>query len=376
MGLVDLRCVVKTFGQVVAVDRVSLSIEAGEFVVLLGPSGCGKTTTLRMIAGLEVPDDGEIYLAGQRVFSAQERALVPPQKRNVGMVFQSYALWPHMTVFENVAFGLRVQRKPRSLIRSEVGTALTYMQLEGLERRYPHELSGGQQQRVALARMIVARPRVFLMDEPLSNLDAKLRTEMRAEIKRLHRDLSATTVYVTHDQLEALTLASRIVVMKDGTIQQDDAPATVYERPANLFVAEFVGSYPINLLEGQLIIEDGRACFNHPKVVVPTKVLPSAAGEEVVLAIRPEDVILVQDRASGPVLGEGAGLVATVKAVFPAGRESTAHVDVGGRTWTIICAKGVVLEVGDQVDLFLSSLQILLYRRHTGELIPKGSLST
>ncbi|GAB4305794.1 MAG: sn-glycerol-3-phosphate ABC transporter ATP-binding protein UgpC [Candidatus Bipolaricaulota bacterium] len=372
MGLVDLRCVAKAFGPVVAVDRVSLSIEKGEFVALLGPSGCGKTTTLRMIAGLEVPDDGEIHLAGRRVFSAQERIVVPPQRRNVGMVFQSYALWPHMTVFENVAFGLRVQRKPRSVIRSEVRTVLAYMQLEDLERRYPHELSGGQQQRVALARMIVARPAVFLMDEPLSNLDAKLRTEMRAELKRLHRDLTATTVYVTHDQLEALTLASRIVVMKDGTIQQDAAPSTLYERPANLFVAEFVGSYPVNLIEGRLAVEHGRACFVHPEVVVPTEGPPSATGEELMLAIRPEDVVLVPGEVPPPA-GEGGCLTATVKAVFPAGRESTAHVDVGGRTWTVVFGKGIAIEVGDRVNLFLPSARILLYRRDTGELVRERS---
>ncbi len=375
MGLVDLRCVAKAFGPVVAVDRVSLSIERGEFVALLGPSGCGKTTTLRMIAGLETPDEGEIHLAGRRVFSAEERVLVPPQRRNVGMVFQSYALWPHMTVFENVAFGLRVQKKPRSVIRSEVRTVLAYMQLADLERRYPHELSGGQQQRVALARMIVARPQVFLMDEPLSNLDAKLRTEMRAELKRLHRDLSATTVYVTHDQLEALTLASRIVVMKDGTIQQDAAPSTLYEHPANLFVAEFVGSYPINLIEGRLAVEDGRACFVHPRVSVPTGLPPAAPCEELMMAIRPEDVVLVQGEMS-PLAGEGGWLEAMVKAVFPAGREATAHVDVGGRTWTIICAKGITIEVGDRVNLFLPSARILLYRRDTGELVGEGSSGT
>lgn len=373
MELVDLRCVTKAFGEVVAVDRLSLSIEGGEFVALLGPSGCGKTTTLRMIAGLETPDKGEIRLAGKRVFSAEERVLVPPQKRNVGMVFQSYALWPHMTVFENVAFGLRVQRKPRDVIRREVRTALAYMQLEDLERRYPHELSGGQQQRVALARMIVARPAVFLMDEPLSNLDAKLRTEMRAEIKRLHRDLSATTVYVTHDQLEALTLASRIVVMKDGTIQHDGGPSAVYDRPANLFVAEFVGSYPINLVEGQLVEEEGQTWFRHPAVAVPTGLPSTVAGEEATLAIRPEDVALVPEEEARTARGGGVPLAATVQAVFPAGRESTAHVDVGGHTWTIICAKGVLVEVGDRVHLLFPSSRILLYRRRTGELIQEGS---
>ncbi len=374
MSLVQLEQVTRRFGEVVAVDCVSLEISQGEFVAFLGPSGCGKTTTLRLIAGLDVADAGEIRLAGQLVSSSRSNLFVPPQRRNVGLVFQSYALWPHMTVFQNVSFGLRVQRRSRTEIRREVTEALSYMQLDDLERRYPHELSGGQQQRVALARMIVARPTVFLMDEPLSNLDAKMRTEMRAEIKRLHRDLSATTVYVTHDQLEALTLASRVVVMKDGTIQQDAGPSVVYDRPSNLFVAGFVGSYPINLIEGRLAVEDGWVCFSHPEVLVPTDLPPSAAGEAVVLAIRPEDVILMQGEGSGRSFSEGASLVATVKAVFPAGRESTAHAEVGGHTWTIICAKGVIVEVGDRVELSLPSSQILLYRGDTGELIREGSL--
>jgi multiple sugar transport system ATP-binding protein len=374
VSLVQLEQVTRRFGEVVAVDCVSLEISQGEFVAFLGPSGCGKTTTLRLIAGLDVADAGEIRLAGQLVSSSRSNLFVPPQRRNVGLVFQSYALWPHMTVFQNVSFGLRVQRRSRTEIRREVTEALSYMQLDDLERRYPHELSGGQQQRVALARMIVARPTVFLMDEPLSNLDAKMRTEMRAEIKRLHRDLSATTVYVTHDQLEALTLASRVVVMKDGTIQQDAGPSVVYDRPSNLFVAGFVGSYPINLIEGRLAVEDGWVCFSHPEVLVPTDLPPSAAGEAVVLAIRPEDVILMQGEGSGRSFSEGASLVATVKAVFPAGRESTAHAEVGGHTWTIICAKGVIVEVGDRVELSLPSSQILLYRGDTGELIREGSL--
>lgn len=373
MSLVQLEQVTRRFGEVVAVDCVSLEISQGEFVAFLGPSGCGKTTTLRLIAGLDVADAGEIRLAGQLVSSSRSNLFVPPQRRNVGLVFQSYALWPHMTVFQNVSFGLRVQRRSKTEIRREVTEALSYMQLDDLERRYPHELSGGQQQRVALARMIVARPTIFLMDEPLSNLDAKMRTEMRAEIKRLHRDLSATTVYVTHDQLEALTLASRVVVMKDGTIQQDAGPSGVYDRPSNLFVAGFVGSYPINLIEGRLAVEDGRVCFSHPEVLVPTDLSPSAAGEDVVLAIRPEDVILMQGEGSGRSFSEGTSVVATVRAVFPAGRESTAHAEVGGHTWTIICAKGVIVDVGDRVELSLPSSQILLYRGDTGELIREGS---
>lgn len=373
MSLVQLEQVTRRFGEVVAVDCVSLEISQGEFVAFLGPSGCGKTTTLRLIAGLDVADAGEIRLAGQLVSSSRSNLFVPPQRRNVGLVFQSYALWPHMTVFQNVSFGLRVQRRSRTEIRREVTEALSYMQLDDLERRYPHELSGGQQQRVALARMIVARPTVFLMDEPLSNLDAKMRTEMRAEIKRLHRDLSATTVYVTHDQLEALTLASRVVVMKDGTIQQDAGPSVVYDRPSNLFVAGFVGSYPINLIEGRLAVEDGRVCFSHPEVLVPTDLSPAAAGEEVVLAIRPEDVILMQGEGFGRSFSEGGSVVTTVKAVFPAGRESTAHAEVGGHTWTLICAKGVTVEVGDRVELSLPPSQILLYRGDTGELIREGS---
>ena len=209
MSRIELSGLSKRFGNVVAVDDFSLTVEDGEFITLLGPSGCGKTTVLRMLAGLEMPDKGLIRIDDQIVYSSRDGIFVPPGKRNVGLVFQSYALWPHMTVFRNVAFGLEISKTDRAETARRVGEALTYMQLQGMEERYPQQLSGGQQQRVALARMLVTGPSVFLMDEPLSNLDAKLRMEMRAEIKRLHRESQATTLYVTHNQHKALTLSDR-----------------------------------------------------------------------------------------------------------------------------------------------------------------------
>ena len=220
MSLIEIEKVSKKFGAVTAVDRLDLTVQAGEFLTLLGPSGCGKTTVLRMIAGLEIPDEGVIRIKDKTVFSSREGIYVAPGKRDLGLVFQSYALWPHMTVFENVAFGLQVQGAERKELEDRVHTSLDYMRLRGMEKRYPQQLSGGQQQRVALARMLVTRPSIFLMDEPLSNLDAKLRMEMRAEIKRLHWEAKATTLYVTHDQNEALTLSTQVAVMNKGVLQQ------------------------------------------------------------------------------------------------------------------------------------------------------------
>ncbi len=239
----ELKGITKRFGARVAVNEASLTAEDGEFVVLLGPSGCGKSTLLRMIAGLESPDQGEIFLAGVDIAGREAR------DRDIAMVFQSYALYPHMTVAQNIGYPLKVRKRPGEEIAREVHSVAGRLGLSNLLANQPRQLSGGERQRVALARAIIRRPKAFLMDEPLSNLDARLRVEMRAELKRLQHDLRIVTIYVTHDQAEAMTLAHRIAVMRDGRIQQYDTPASVYHRPANTFVATFVGSPSMNLIE-------------------------------------------------------------------------------------------------------------------------------
>ncbi len=284
MAFIELEQVTKRFAGKIAVDAINLAVEAGEFLTLLGPSGCGKTTVLRMIAGLEVPDAGEIRIHGRTVFSARDGIFVPAGKRNVGLVFQSYALWPHMTVFENVAFGLTVRRLDRQTVTDRVKEALAYMRLEEFGERYPQQLSGGQQQRVAIARMLVTGPSLFLMDEPLSNLDAKLRMEMRSEIKRLHRENRATTIYVTHDQQEALTLSTRIGIMKTGAIQQFAAPQTIYRKPGSLFVADFGGSPTINFWPGRIYCARDVSMFQGADMVFALPQRPMVAAQEVIAA--------------------------------------------------------------------------------------------
>src|SRR5512141_1995596 len=247
----------KKFGDVLALNNVSLVIEPGTFVTLLGPSGCGKTTLLRCVAGLEDPDGGEIYIGDHLVFSYDKGVSLPSSKRELGLVFQNYALWPHMKVDKNITFALEIQKMGKDEMDRRVKESLAEVKMEGFEDRYPREMSGGQQQRIALARMLAYRPKVFLMDEPLSNLDARLRMDMRSELKRLHHVAGATTIYVTHDQVEALTMSTQIAVMKEGVLQQLDTPDNVYRYPANLFVADFIGNPKVNLLEGVVI---GKGC--------------------------------------------------------------------------------------------------------------------
>jgi multiple sugar transport system ATP-binding protein len=246
MARVDLKKVVKRFGKVEVVHGIDLEINDVEFVVLVGPSGCGKSTTLRMVAGLEEISDGEIYIDDQRIND------VAPKDRGVAMVFQNYALYPHMNVYNNMAFGLKLRKTPKAEIEERVQRAAGTLGLTELLKRKPHELSGGQRQRVAMGRAIVRNPKVFLFDEPLSNLDAKLRTQMRIEIKLLHQKVQNTIIYVTHDQVEAMTLADRIVVMRDGYIEQVGAPLDIFENPVNTFVAGFIGSPPMNLVPAHL----------------------------------------------------------------------------------------------------------------------------
>lgn len=296
MGYITLHNVSKRFGKVLAVNKLDLDVKKGEFHTLLGPSGCGKTTTLRMIAGLEEPYDGEIFIDTQCVFSRDRGIFVPPPKRGVGLVFQSYALWPHMTVYHNIAFGLPEKGLHKQEIIEAVFDIIGKFGMAGYEKRYPSELSGGEQQRVAIARMVVTQPPAFLMDEPLSNLDAKLRMRLRSELKRVHAEAGATTVYVTHDQVEAMTLSDRITVLKDGVIQQTASPAHLYNHPANLFVADFMGNPQINRINGHVDSVTGKPCFvsNGGQVQIPLRGIETKLnnglnnGHEVVLVAHPE----------------------------------------------------------------------------------------
>lgn len=294
MATVEVRNLVKRFDNNIAVNRVNITIPDGAFQVFLGPSGCGKTTTLRCIAGLEQPEEGQILIDGEDV------TRWPPSARDIAMVFQQYAIYPHMTVAENLAFPLKAVRTPRLIIEERVQEVASKLHIERLLARKPGKLSGGEMQRVAIGRAIVRRPKVFLMDEPLSNLDAKLRTEMRAEIKRLQTDLGVTTIYVTHDQLEAMSMADKIAVMYGGIIQQNDTPSNVYNRPANLFVAGFIGSPSMNFVECSLR-EDRKVLMLAGDIPLG---IPLEAGlrfrdvptnKPLVLGVRPEDILLRTD---------------------------------------------------------------------------------
>jgi multiple sugar transport system ATP-binding protein len=284
---VTFQNVTKQFGSTTVVDDLTLLTEDGEFVVLLGPSGCGKTTTLRMLAGLEEATSGDILIGDERVND------IPPQQRDIAMVFQSYALYPHMTIAENIGYPLRVRKLRRDEIERQVQRVAEMLEINRLLKRRPRELSGGERQRVALARAIVREPRVYLMDEPLSNLDAKLRVQMRGELKRLQHELGTTTVYVTHDQSEAMTLADRVAVLREGRLQQFDTPLNIYSRPANRFVAEFVGSPSMNFIAGRVDVQ--ARVFTDGQIAAPLN--ESQMGwliehERVTLGVRPEHVQL------------------------------------------------------------------------------------
>jgi len=318
MAEVVLDNVTKVFpGPVLAVDRVSLHVSDEEFIVLVGPSGCGKSTTLRMVAGLEDLTEGTIRIGGRIVNN------VAPKDRDIAMVFQNYALYPHMTAYRNMAFSLKLRKYPRKQIDQRVRQTADVLGIGELLDRRPKSLSGGQRQRVALGRAIVRQPKAFLFDEPLSNLDAKLRVEMRAELKRLHRQLRTTTLYVTHDQEEAMTLGERIVVMKDGVVQQCGRPLEVYDRPVNRFVAGFVGMPCMNFLKGRLIAEDGGVFFDEgtARIRLPddrAKALRRRTGQEVVLGVRPEAMGVA---AEGRFAGTDNALGVQISVVEPLGEK-------------------------------------------------------
>ena len=322
MAQVILENVKKTFGKVVAVDEFTLEIKDREFMVFVGPSGCGKTTTLRMIAGLEDITSGEIRIGGRLINH------VPPKERDVAMVFQNYALYPHMSVFENMAFGLKLKKMPKAEIRSRVNKTAALLGISELLKRKPRELSGGQRQRVAVGRAIVRVPQVFLFDEPLSNLDAKLRIQMRLELKKLHERMQSTSIYVTHDQIEAMTMGDRIVVMKDGLIHQVGEPLELYFRPANRFVASFIGSPTMNFIPARIsgVPDDLYISSNGLKLPVPLDKVGALAAyinKEVILGIRPDDL------STSTSLEERGTMTAEVVVVQPVGSQIYLDVRVG-----------------------------------------------
>ena len=349
----------KKFGKVVALDHVSLDIEPETFVTLLGPSGCGKTTLLRCVAGLEDPDGGEIYIGNKLVFSYDKGISLASSKRDLGLVFQNYALWPHMKVDKNITFALEIQKMPKAEMEKRVKESLKEVQMEGFEDRYPREMSGGQQQRIALARMLAYRPKVFLMDEPLSNLDARLRMDMRAELKRLHHVAKATTIYVTHDQVEALTMSSKIAVMKEGVLQQLDTPDTVYRYPANLFVADFIGNPKVNLLDG-VVSGRGAVDLGAFKIEVETH----AATGAVVVGIRPEDIAVTTQ----PVPG---GVEFTAYSVLPSGADSTIVARKGEIELTIRVMGISKIMMDQKVWLSFMPETLNLFDKATGNLISR-----
>ena len=371
MPKIVLEHVTKRFEKFVAVEDLNMVIEDREFITLLGPSGCGKTTTLRMIAGLETPTEGKITIGDTVVFDAAKGINISPGKRDIGFLFQNYALWPHMTVYQNIAFGLENLKWSKEDIRKRVDEMLAMLKIEQFEKRYPSELSGGQQQRVAIARTLAPKPKVLFMDEPLSNLDAKLRLEMRTELKRLHADTDSTFVYVTHDQLEAMTLATRVCLMKTGIMQQYDPPLTVYNDPANLFTADFVGNPTMNFIPANAKkLDENRAevtalgCTMVFESKTPLGDL--AEGENnAVLGVRPEFLRL-----------KSGAHKAKVYATLPAGMETTVKLEApDGTMLTSVEFGSVDYDLNSQVNYEIAGDGIILFDKKSENKIGRGTAS-
>jgi ABC-type sugar transport system ATPase subunit len=354
---ITIKNLTKRFGDVTAVNNVSLTIEPGSFLTLLGPSGCGKTTLLRCIAGLDDPNEGEIYIGDKLIFSSQRGVSLPAGQRDLGLVFQNYALWPHMKVYKNMTFALEIQKMSKEEMDQRVKEALAEVKMEGYEDRYPREMSGGQQQRIALARMLAYRPKVFLMDEPLSNLDARLRMDMRTELKRLHHVSGATTIYVTHDQVEALTMSTNIAIMKEGVIQQLDSPDRVYHFPANLFVADFIGNPKVNLLNGTI---EKAGSINLGSFSVPANTYQTTG--EVVMAVRPEDVVISTKSNPGAV-------EFSAYSVLPSGADSTIIARREDMEITVREMGISKIRMDEKIWLKFEAECINLYSRESGNLI-------
>ncbi len=355
MAGVILKDIVKRFGKTEVLHSINLEINDGEFIVLVGPSGCGKSTTLRMVAGLEEISDGSVMI-GDKVVND-----IPPKDRNIAMVFQNYALYPHMNIFNNMSFGLKLKKTPKNEIRERVMNAARILNIEELLERKPSELSGGQRQRVAMGRAIVRNPEIFLFDEPLSNLDAKLRTQMRVEIKELHQRIQNTIIYVTHDQIEAMTLGDRIVVLKDGYIEQVGSPIELFENPRNTFVAGFIGNPPMNLLKGKLIREAGNFYIEIDgglKIPVPNKTgAKLEEGKRIIMGLRPDDIFLENDMDI-PADWKFDGYVDVTE---PLGNETHMHLKVSDIKMTGICKERTEVKVKEPVKLSFNLNQLHIF---------------
>jgi multiple sugar transport system ATP-binding protein len=367
---IKLENLTKRWGDVVAVDNLNLTIPDRSFTCLLGPSGCGKTTTLRMIAGLEEPTRGRISNGDKLVFCSERGLSLSPDKRDVGLIFQNYALWPHMTVFQNIAFGLEMKKMSRSQVEERVKEAAGWMQIDEYLQRYPSELSGGQQQRVALARSLAPRPNCLLMDEPLSNLDAKLRMDMRTELKRIHTETNMTIVYVTHDQLEAISMATTVVVMKDGKLEQCDEPLRLYRYPNNLFVADFVGSPSINLLKGKIVelrdvwtVQCGDWLLSLKKAPYGDTAIKN--GQEVVVGVRCEDILI--SNPEPPAIGM------LVYSNLPTGSDTFVRLRHEDILLTAKLSEPDIIPTGSEINVSFRPERVLLFDNKTGERISKGS---
>jgi multiple sugar transport system ATP-binding protein len=350
MAEVTVRNVVKRYGTVQVMHGVSVDIEDGQFVVLVGPSGCGKSTLLRMIAGLEQISDGQISIGGRVVND------VMPKDRDIAMVFQSYALYPHKTVAENMGFALKIKGAPKSEIDAKVQKAASILDLGHLLDRYPKQLSGGQRQRVAMGRAIVRDPAVFLFDEPLSNLDAKLRVAMRVEIKELHQRLGTTIIYVTHDQIEAMTMADKIVVMRDGRVEQIGPPLQLYDRPSNTFVAGFIGSPAMNFIKGKVEAPDTFLAEGGARLPLPG--IPAEPGRAIVYGIRPEHIDI----------GEG-GIGARVSVLEPTGSETQVFAKLGTDSIDAVVKDRLAVQPGEEIPLRIDPRRVHVFDGASGERI-------
>ena len=389
MPKIVLEHVTKRFDKFVAVDDLNMVIEDRDFITLLGPSGCGKTTTLRMIAGLETPTEGRITIGDTVVFDAEKGINVGAGKRDIGFLFQNYALWPHMTVYQNIAFGLENLKWKKDKIKERVAEMLALLKIEQFEKRYPSELSGGQQQRVAIARTLAPSPKVLFMDEPLSNLDAKLRLEMRTELKRLHATTDSTFVYVTHDQLEAMTLATKVCLMDTGVLQQYDPPLTVYNQPNNLFVADFVGNPSMNFIPGKALIDGNSAKveilgkqfdFNSDNIDMslayvepdtapaegeaPAPALDEEGKRDVIIGVRPEFLRVEQGDLTGKIY-----------AALPTGMETTVKLDVDGVVITSVVFGSVDYPVDAELKFDIVGKGIVMFDAKSRNKLGIGSLT-